>query len=157
MAATKKDGDLMRKLAQEGKAISKIAEEDFQGLDYWDVYLEVYGTGERSSQGIKKISYWLGGGYPMSGYWPVQILTATYNVELHYRVLDEKARKFSKTQSRTRRRRRCTYMAERKVVLSFLRYHPNGASPRTECVHFMPQKPDFFHIVRPGALNMESC
>lgn len=27
--------------------------------------------------------------YPMSGYWPLQIRTAKYNLELHYRVVDE--------------------------------------------------------------------
>lgn len=34
--------------------------------------------------------------YPMSGYWPVQIRTATYNVELRYRVLDEKRQEILK-------------------------------------------------------------
>jgi hypothetical protein len=43
----------MRLLAREGKQISKIVLEDFPDLDYWEVYFEVYSSGERSSQGIK--------------------------------------------------------------------------------------------------------
>lgn len=55
MAVTKKEGDFMRRLAREGKPISRIAEEDFPGLEYWEVYVEVYGAGERSARGIKKM------------------------------------------------------------------------------------------------------
>lgn len=55
MAISKSDGDKMRRLAQEGKQISKIVAHDFPDLDYWDVYWEVYGSGERSSRGIKRM------------------------------------------------------------------------------------------------------
>lgn len=55
MAIPKSDGDKMRRLAQEGKQISKIMEQDFPHLDYWEVYWEVYGSGERSSRGIKRM------------------------------------------------------------------------------------------------------
>ncbi|MCB1325551.1 MAG: hypothetical protein H7A21_08480 [Spirochaetales bacterium] len=50
-----KDAALMKRLAREGKAISRIVAEDFPMLDYWTVYVEVYGSGGRSSQGIKKM------------------------------------------------------------------------------------------------------
>jgi hypothetical protein len=53
MAISKSDAEKMRLLAQEGKQITKIVLEDFQHLDYWEVYFEVYSVGERSSQGIK--------------------------------------------------------------------------------------------------------
>ena len=52
---SKKDSGRMRRLAQEGKQISRIVADDFPELDYWDVYIEVYGAGERSSRGIKKM------------------------------------------------------------------------------------------------------
>jgi hypothetical protein len=55
MEITKADSQKMRRLAQEGKQISKIVAEDFPKLDYWDVYWEVYGSGERSSRGIKRM------------------------------------------------------------------------------------------------------
>lgn len=55
MPIPQKDAARMRRLAQEGKPISKIVADDFPDLDYWDVYIEVYGSGERSSRGIKKM------------------------------------------------------------------------------------------------------
>jgi hypothetical protein len=55
MVISKVDAEKMRRLAQEGKQISKIATEDFPHLDYWDVYFEVYSVGERSSRGIKRM------------------------------------------------------------------------------------------------------
>jgi hypothetical protein len=55
MAISKSDSEKMRRLAQEGKQISKIVAEDFPHLDYWDVYFEVYSVGERSSRGIKRM------------------------------------------------------------------------------------------------------
>jgi len=55
MAITNADTQKMRRLAQEGKQISKIMSEDFPDLDYWEVYLEVYSSGERSSRGIKRM------------------------------------------------------------------------------------------------------
>ena len=45
----------MQRLAQEGKQISMIVNEDFPHLDYCDVYFEVYSVGERSSRGIKRM------------------------------------------------------------------------------------------------------
>ena len=53
MAISKLDSKKMRRLAQEGKQISKIWKEDFPLLDYWDIYIEVYNSGERSSRCIK--------------------------------------------------------------------------------------------------------
>lgn len=55
MAISKADSDRMRRLAREGKRISKIRSEDFPGLTYADVYGEVYGGGDRSAQGAKKM------------------------------------------------------------------------------------------------------
>ncbi|HEX2866573.1 MAG TPA: hypothetical protein VHO03_06005 [Ignavibacteriales bacterium] len=55
MAISKSESNKMRRLAQEGKQISKIVEEDFPNLDYSEVYIEVYSNGERSSTGIKRM------------------------------------------------------------------------------------------------------
>lgn len=55
MAVPKKDSQKMQRLAQEGKQISRIQKEDFRDYSYWDVYIEVYGAGERSSRGIKRM------------------------------------------------------------------------------------------------------
>ena len=55
MAISKADSERMIRLAKEGKQISKIVSEDFPSLDYFDVYIEVYGKGERSAQGIKRM------------------------------------------------------------------------------------------------------
>lgn len=55
MAIPKKDMEAIRRLAKEGKRISRIREEDFPELDYWDVYSVVYGSGGRSAQGVKWI------------------------------------------------------------------------------------------------------
>lgn len=51
----KRDSGKMVQLAREGKQISKIWEEDFPQYDYWDVYVEVYGSGEKSSLGTKRM------------------------------------------------------------------------------------------------------
>lgn len=48
-----RDSEKMIKLAREGKNITKIWKEDFPSYDYWDVYVEVYGAGERSAKGVK--------------------------------------------------------------------------------------------------------
>ncbi|UZN01428.1 hypothetical protein OL548_34195 (plasmid) [Lysinibacillus sp. MHQ-1] len=53
----KRDSEEMIRLAKEGKGISKIWSEDFNEYDYWEVYTEVYGAGERSSLGVKKNDY----------------------------------------------------------------------------------------------------
>ncbi|MDP2896273.1 MAG: hypothetical protein Q8Q12_06910 [bacterium] len=55
MGIPRSDSEKMRRLAQEGKQITKIVAEDFPNLDYWEVYLEVYSAGERSSRGIKRM------------------------------------------------------------------------------------------------------
>lgn len=55
MAISKSDAEKMRRLAQEGKQISKIVADDFPHLDYCEVYFEVYSVGERSSRGIKRM------------------------------------------------------------------------------------------------------
>lgn len=55
MAVPKKDSEQMQRLAQEGKQISKIQKEDFKEYSYLDIYIEVYGSGERSSLGIKRM------------------------------------------------------------------------------------------------------
>lgn len=51
----KRDSEKMIQLAREGKQISKIWEEDFSQYDYWDIYVEVYGAGEKSSLGTKRM------------------------------------------------------------------------------------------------------
>ena len=50
-----KDKEVMVRLAREGKHISKIWSDDFPEYDYWEVYTEVYGAGERSSVGVKRM------------------------------------------------------------------------------------------------------
>jgi len=55
MTISEKDAKKMRRLAKEGKPISRIMREDFPNVDYWDVYIEVYGAGERSSRGIRRM------------------------------------------------------------------------------------------------------
>lgn len=51
----KRDKELMVRLAKEGKRISDIWEQDFPQYDYWEIYMEVYGSGERSAQGVKRM------------------------------------------------------------------------------------------------------
>jgi len=53
MVIPKKDSDKMKNLVREGKQIAKIAREDFPEYDYWDIYSEVYGSGEQSARGVK--------------------------------------------------------------------------------------------------------
>ena len=55
MTISVRDAKKMQALAQEGKQISRIVQDDFPSLDYWDVYIEIYGSGERSSRGIKRM------------------------------------------------------------------------------------------------------
>ena len=55
MTIPKRDSDKMKNLTREGKQIAKIVTEDFPEYDYWDVYSEVYGAGERSAPGVKKM------------------------------------------------------------------------------------------------------
>jgi radical SAM superfamily enzyme with C-terminal helix-hairpin-helix motif len=51
----KRDAEIIVRLAKEGKQISKIWEEDFPEYDYIDIYWEVYGAGERSALGTKRM------------------------------------------------------------------------------------------------------
>ncbi len=44
----------MQVLAQEGKQISKIWENDFPEYEYWDIYEAVYGGGGKSALGVKR-------------------------------------------------------------------------------------------------------
>lgn len=55
MTISKTDSQKMRRLAKEGKQISRICTEDFPDYEYLDVYWEVYGSGGRSAQGIKRM------------------------------------------------------------------------------------------------------
>jgi hypothetical protein len=55
MQISKADSKKMQRLAQEGKKISAIREEYFPNLSYWDVYVEVYGSGKRSALGVKRM------------------------------------------------------------------------------------------------------
>jgi len=50
-----KDSEKMIMLAKEGKSIAKIQREDFPEYSYEDVYIEVYGGGERGVQGVKSM------------------------------------------------------------------------------------------------------
>ncbi|WP_127576410.1 hypothetical protein, partial [Paenibacillus barengoltzii] len=51
----KKDFEEIIRLAREGKHISKIWSDHFPDYDYWEVYMEAYGAGERSSVGVKRM------------------------------------------------------------------------------------------------------
>ncbi|WP_270406954.1 hypothetical protein [Paenibacillus timonensis] len=51
----KKDSEEIIRLAREGKHISKIWSDHFPDYDYWEVYMEAYGAGERSSVGVKRM------------------------------------------------------------------------------------------------------
>ena len=55
MTISRRDTDRIKNLVREGKQIARIVEEDFPQYDYWDVYSEVYGSGEKSAQGVKWI------------------------------------------------------------------------------------------------------
>ena len=55
MTISQADSEKMRRLAQEGMQISKIASDYYPDLDYSDVYLEIYSFGEKSSLGIKRM------------------------------------------------------------------------------------------------------
>lgn len=55
MSISKRDSEKMIRLAKEGKQISRIVADNFPNLGYWDVYFEVYGSGERSARGVKSM------------------------------------------------------------------------------------------------------
>jgi len=50
----KKDKNTIQTLAREGKQISKIMEQDFPELDYWEIYQAVYDDGGKSALGTKR-------------------------------------------------------------------------------------------------------
>jgi len=50
----KRHGKLARKLAAEGKPISKIFYEDLPKCNYWDIYTAVYEDGGKSALGVKR-------------------------------------------------------------------------------------------------------
>ena len=50
----KRHAKIARKLASEGKQISKILHEDLPKCDYWDIYLAVHETGGKSALGVKR-------------------------------------------------------------------------------------------------------
>lgn len=50
-----RDSEKMVKLAKEGKEVSKILQEDFPQYTYWDIYWEVYGSGEKTSMGVRRM------------------------------------------------------------------------------------------------------
>ena len=54
MAISKKDKLSIQSLAQEGKNISKIMDEDFPELDYWEIYEVVHDGGGKSALGVKR-------------------------------------------------------------------------------------------------------
>lgn len=53
MTIPRSDANRIKTLVREGKRITRIVDEDFPQYDYWDVYYEVYGSGEQSAQGVK--------------------------------------------------------------------------------------------------------
>ena len=55
MPISKSDSEKMIRLAKEGKQISRIVADNFPMLGYWDVYFEIYGSGERSARGVKSM------------------------------------------------------------------------------------------------------
>lgn len=55
MSIPKKERESMKRLAQEGKRISKITEEDFPEYNYWDIYTVIYGSGGRGALGVKRM------------------------------------------------------------------------------------------------------
>ncbi|MEY8199280.1 MAG: hypothetical protein RPS47_08570 [Colwellia sp.] len=50
----KKDQTAIRALAQEGKQISKIMEQDFPEFEYWEIYEAVHDGGGKSALGVKR-------------------------------------------------------------------------------------------------------
>ena len=55
MTISQADQKRIARLVQEGKPLSKIAEEDFPDLDYWAIYWSAWHGGERSARGAKKM------------------------------------------------------------------------------------------------------
>ena len=55
MAIPQSNQEKILRLVQEGKPLSKIAEEDFPDIDYWEIWWTVWEGGERSARGVKKM------------------------------------------------------------------------------------------------------
>ena len=55
MITDERDCERIVQLAREGKKISNIWEDDFSNYDYWDIYEVIYGAGERSAVGAKRM------------------------------------------------------------------------------------------------------
>ena len=55
MITDERDRERIVQLAREGKQISNIWEDDFSNYDYWDIYEVIYGAGERSAVGAKRM------------------------------------------------------------------------------------------------------
>lgn len=55
MITDKRDRERIIQLAREGKQISNIWEDNFSNYDYWDIYEVIYGAGERSAVGVKRM------------------------------------------------------------------------------------------------------
>ena len=51
---TKKDKTAIQALAQEGKQLSKIMEQDFPEFEYWEIYEAVHDGGGKSALGVKR-------------------------------------------------------------------------------------------------------
>ena len=45
----------IKNLAQEGKEISRIRDEDYPDYEYWEIYGVVYDDGGKSARGVKKM------------------------------------------------------------------------------------------------------
>ncbi len=50
----KKDKTAIQALAQEGKQLSKIMEQDFSEYEYWEIYEAVHDGGGKSALGVKR-------------------------------------------------------------------------------------------------------
>ena len=55
MDISKKDVERMRRLAQEGKQVSKIQKENFHDYTYEQIYTVIYEAGGRAAQGMKRM------------------------------------------------------------------------------------------------------
>lgn len=54
MSIIKKDKEAIQRIAKEGKTISRILDEDFPELNYWEIYDIVYSSGGKSALGVKR-------------------------------------------------------------------------------------------------------
>jgi hypothetical protein len=54
MSIDKRDIETMKRLAGEGKQITKIVDEDFPNYEYLEIYETVYSSGGQSALGVKR-------------------------------------------------------------------------------------------------------